>query len=112
MRRCLSLGHKLVDLVKINHYFPKCRAGRIVLTHTGNNRLFRLERRARTRRGGLLRFPPARWFPEPGAPGLAEPLSQERHRDDPGQGLRAGFEFVICHSLTSFNFGVLHKNER
>ena len=67
---------------------------------------------ARTRRGGLLRFPRRVGF-------LNRGLLDWRslfHRSVTGtiraRGLRAGFEFVICHSLTSFNFGVLHKNER
>ena len=112
MRRCPLLGHKLVDLVKINHYFPKCRAGRIVLTHTGNNRLFRLECRARTRRGGLLRFPRRVGFLNRGLLDWWSLFRRSVTGTIRARGLRAGFEFIICHSLTSSNFGVLHKNER
>ena len=80
--------------------------------HTGNNRLFRLECRARTRRGGLLRFPRRVGFLNRGLLDWRSLFRRSVTGTIRARGLRAGFEFVICHSLTSFNFGVLHKNER
>ena len=80
--------------------------------YTGNNRLFRLECRARTRRGGLLRFPRRVGFLNRGLLDWRSLFRRSVTGTIRARGLRAGFEFVICHSLTSFNFGVLHKNER
>lgn len=104
------LWHELVDLVKINDYLAGGRRGRSVPLHSGDNRLLLLGCRARTGFGGLRRF-----FRRGGFQGRG--LLHWRgifHRRITGailaRGLRACFQLVICHSLTSLNFSVLHKN--